>query len=883
MSEGLTLDVAARAVAAALLHSVWQGALAAGLAALALRLLRGASAQARYAVACAALAGLVGAWSVTAIRSATTLAAERAGTATPAAPLLGPGPLDFSSAIQPLPPPNSSRAAVGRSWRSRLEGWSAAAVPLWLAGVVLLSLRLIVEWIALERLRRVRLAPVADDLGARMTALAHALGVWRPVRLAHSAVVHVPSVVGWLRPVILLPVSAVSGLSPAQLDAVLAHELAHIRRHDFAVNALQTVADVLLFYHPACWWVSRRIRVEREHCCDDVAVAACGDRLIYASALADLEALRQQPALALAATDGPLLQRVRRLVAPPRGASSPALAVLAVPLVALAIVIAAAVATRAAQPPQAPEELRAPGVGRTVPADRGIVQGRVVDSPAGRPLAGAKVEVRGTSGAVFVAADTDGRYETPALTPGSYTVSVTAPGHAVGFYGSSTGRILSTGLDVRAGALVTGIDVVLRTNGQLSGRILDDRGRGLAGVYVELLATRASETGAFPGVAYAQSESDGAYRVTAPPGDYVVRAYIGRHIRPSRDAALAYVATFYPSVRAQPEAQVVRVDAGLEQYDVDFALVSIRTVRVSGIVVDPARDNLEDVRVSLRAVPSASGERGVDLELNARGEFDTRDVAPGTYQVYVSDPRLHSRWNAARRQIEITDDVSGLEIRASTAASVTGRLVRDPRSSSKLDLGQVAVGFVLKGPEAAGPTMGTLETTLDGSFRGEVPAGPLTLSVFGPADWRVRSVVVDGVESFGRLVDVAPGSHDIEVVLTDRHSSVEGLVVDRRGAPLAGFDVVLFSPDAASWYVTSPFVRQTRSRQNGRFETGLLPPGDYLAVATEGVPLLMLGDPEPTLQRLQSIATRLTVRDGERKTISIRASPTPEGLVRFTP
>ena len=102
----------------------------------------------------------------------------------------------------------------------------------------------------------------------------------------------VPSVVGWLRPVILLPASALTGLSPAHLDAIIAHELAHVRRHDFAVNLLQTAAEILLFYHPACWWISRRIRAEREHCCDDIAVSLCGDRLLYATALADLEALR---------------------------------------------------------------------------------------------------------------------------------------------------------------------------------------------------------------------------------------------------------------------------------------------------------------------------------------------------------------------------------------------------------------------------------------------------------------------------------------------------------------------------------------------------------------------------------------------------------------
>ena len=891
MIDGLTLDVAGRAVAAALLHSVWQGVLAAGFAAIALRALRAATAQARYVVVCLTLAGLVGAWTVTALRSAIdqldSPVTAAAGTSRSVPPLLGPGPLDFSSAVRVLRPSDLNPASTAPSWPARLERWSASAVPVWFAGVLFLSLRVSVGWLALARLRRMHLAPVGSDLNARVSTLAQRVRVSRPVRVAHSVAVHVPSVVGWLRPIILLPVSALSGLSPSQLDAVIAHELAHVRRHDFAINALQTAAEVLLFYHPACWWLSRRIRAEREHCCDDIAVAVCGDRLAYAAALADLEALRQPPTLALAATDGPLLRRVRRLVATPEPGRSPAWPALALPIVVAAIVMGGVAATRAQQ---APEQVRVPGMSRTIPGGRGVIEGRVVDAGTGQPIAGAKVDVRGPE-QVYVTTDQAGRYETPPLAPGAYAISVTAPGHAFAFYDGRADSIAtgpqqlqlgnveytaSTRVDVRAGARVANIDIAMRATGVVSGRILDDRGRGLAGAYIELRSTRSSPlAGAVPGVGYGQSDGDGVYRVTAPPGDYTVRAYIGRHIRPSREAARAYVATFYPGVPLQDAAQLVRVNGGVEQYDVDFPLVSTRTVRVSGTVVDPARDTLEGVRVALRGVPSASGEQGIVLDLNARGEFDTRDVAPGTYTVMVTDPLWPTRWNAARRQIDITGDVADLEIRASAAASVTGRLVRDPRSAATVNLGQVLVGFSMRSQQPQWMTMGMLNVSVDGSFRGEVPTGPVTFSASGPRDWRVRSIVVDGVESFGRLVDVGPGAHEIEIVLTDRHSSIEGVVVDRRGTPLSGFDVVLFSPDPTRWYTMSPFVRQTRSSHNGRFEAGLLPAGDYLVVAAEGVPLVMVGDPVPTLQRLQSIATRITVRDEEHKTISIRASPSP--------
>jgi hypothetical protein len=110
-------------------------------------------------------------------------------------------------------------------------------------------------------------------------------------------------------------VSVITALPATHLDAVLAHELAHVRRHDYLVNAVQTIVETLLFYHPAVWWCSRQIRIEREHCCDDLVVEACGDRVGYARALAQLEELRGlEPMLSLNATGGRLIDRVRRML-----------------------------------------------------------------------------------------------------------------------------------------------------------------------------------------------------------------------------------------------------------------------------------------------------------------------------------------------------------------------------------------------------------------------------------------------------------------------------------------------------------------------------------------------------------------------------------------
>ena len=173
-------------------------------------------------------------------------------------------------------------------------------------------------------------------------------------RIVESALVDAPSVIGTMRPIIFLPVSALTGLAPHQIEALIAHELAHIRRRDYAVNIAQTIAEALLFFHPAVWWISARIRQEREHCCDDVAVEICGEPVDYAAALAELAAWRTRDlALSVGAADGPLLARVRRVLrAPSEDAPRPSggLAVLALGL----LLSAGAIVHSASQTPPAP-------------------------------------------------------------------------------------------------------------------------------------------------------------------------------------------------------------------------------------------------------------------------------------------------------------------------------------------------------------------------------------------------------------------------------------------------------------------------------------------------------------------------------------------------
>ncbi|NVJ23838.1 M56 family metallopeptidase [Myxococcus sp. AM011] len=323
----------------ALVHSLWQGALVALGLAVALVTVGRRAANARYALACGALVLTVVLPAATGWRHATRARATRQAEHAAATRAVHEEPLLATRArpqwaATPSAVISSEREPTTSGWtrlepasvltrlveqaRASLDSLLRWVVLAWVAGVGLSSGRLTAEWVQLRRLAR-RALPAPREWQERLDTLSRRLGLARAVRLLQSTEVDVPSTVGWLSPVVLLPVSTLSGLPTRQLEMVLAHELAHIRRHDFAVNLAQVVVETLFFYHPAVRWMSNVIRVEREHCCDDVAVSASGNSVSYARALTALEALRVLPSEsshAMSALGGSLPERVRRLVSP---------------------------------------------------------------------------------------------------------------------------------------------------------------------------------------------------------------------------------------------------------------------------------------------------------------------------------------------------------------------------------------------------------------------------------------------------------------------------------------------------------------------------------------------------------------------------------------
>jgi beta-lactamase regulating signal transducer with metallopeptidase domain len=297
MNANLIAPEVVQRFAGSLLHFIWQGAAIALVTAAGLRMLRHRSAEARYAFAIGSLICMLAAPLFTVAFYSQTGAVAQG--------LI----LALNLASTSMDGGRSAATALHTSL------WAQRILLTWCAGVLVFAARLVVGWRLSWQLVRSAEEIVTPHVVEIFEGVRERLGLRRPIRLLAHVRLDSALVVGWLRPVVLLPVSLISGFTTEQLRAILAHELAHIRRHDFIVNLLQRCVESILFYHPAVWWLSKRIRAEREHCCDDIAIHLCGSRKVYAEALIEMERARQpRPILSVAAADGAVLQRFRRVL-----------------------------------------------------------------------------------------------------------------------------------------------------------------------------------------------------------------------------------------------------------------------------------------------------------------------------------------------------------------------------------------------------------------------------------------------------------------------------------------------------------------------------------------------------------------------------------------
>jgi len=301
-----------------LVHSIWQGALLASLVVVIMILLRKGAARTRYLVYFSSLLLMLGLSVLTFINVYEPAGASEV--------LLTEQ--QISNTADMLPMQEQQVADEETQFEQAKQAFAAyfernfpLFVSLWLLGICFFLLKFLGGYAYSQRLRHYRTLEVTEFWKRKLIILGNKIGMQKSIRLAESALIKVPMVIGFFKPVILLPLGMLASLPPQQVEAILTHELAHIYRKDYLFNLIQSIIDILFFYHPAIWWISKNIRVEREHICDDLVIMHSQDSLAYARALASVQEMKSNypvPAPALARNKYELLNRIQRMMNKPR-------------------------------------------------------------------------------------------------------------------------------------------------------------------------------------------------------------------------------------------------------------------------------------------------------------------------------------------------------------------------------------------------------------------------------------------------------------------------------------------------------------------------------------------------------------------------------------
>jgi len=527
--------------------------------------------------------------------------------------------------------------------------------------------------------------------------------------------------------------------------------------------------------------------------------------------------------------------------------------------------------------PQNPQDARPPRDPRK-PNEAGTarIRGRVIGGEAGTPLRRATVSVHGEGYDTPRAALTDenGRYELKEVPPGRVQITASKGGYIEVVYGQRRPQQTGRPVDLAAGQTVD-IDFNLPRGGAISGRITDDIGEPAVGASVTAQHWRyADGKRQLLGVNGAVTDDFGRFRIFGlPAGDYYVSATLEGAAFAVSASRTGTCKTFYPGTANQSEAQRLHVTAGGETSSANFAVLPTHTVQLSGSVIDSGGRPAGLGFITLIQTDGSTGQFTSGGMIKPDGTFLVTGLNPGDYQLFVQLGFGTEDGESAFMPLDIgSEDLTGITITTVGPSMVSGQVIFDGPTPSSITPGQFMFGA--RPPTRTfemGRQNGPITVRNDWTFETRLTVSP-ALIVGGDISqkWTLKAVLQGGVDVTDTGIQFKPGEpvDNVQLVVTDRTTTLTGSVTNERGAPAAGCTIVIYPEDAALWVQDWRYLKTEQSDEQGRFSVKGLPPGRYLAIAAADLEDGQSSDRE-FLEQSRDRATPFVLGDGERKTLPL--------------
>ncbi len=540
-----------------------------------------------------------------------------------------------------------------------------------------------------------------------------------------------------------------------------------------------------------------------------------------------------------------------------------------------------------------------PRGGRTGPRDSmpqptgtGVLRGRVVGGDNGGPLRHAVVRLSGIDmreGKMAVT-DEQGKWEIRDLPVGRFNLNASKAGYVALDYGQRRPFEQGRPLELADNQVLENVNFNLPKGSVIAGRINDEFGDPVAEVMVMALRYRYfnGQRRLVPAGRLGQTDDGGNFRIFGlSPGDYYLSATIREGMFSENDPSnrSGYAPTYYPGTPSSQQAERVTVGLGGEVSGVTFALLPVRTARITGTAIDSQGKPMSGFVTLMETSEGGEGNFMMSFGGGGRigegGHFTLNNVSPGEYTISAREMGPGADAETAEAKIVVSgEDLTGISLIGTKGSLIKGAVSFDtPPASGSVTPGSMSVIAMAKNADTSpmfrfgGQARDALND--DWTFEVRAMAAPVLLRPGRmPPGYVLKSVLLNGQDVTDAGISFKPGEavSGVQMVLTARTQSVSGAVVDAKGQPVSDYTAVVFADDPAKWGYMTRYIAMGRPDQQGAFQVKNLPPGHYLAIA---VPYLEDGEqsnPE-TLERFRGSATSVELAEGDQRTLSLTVVP----------